>query len=334
MKQLFLISPNEIFQCAIENGRIDGPLGDDAPVIVSNGVGTDSMAMLIELSKNGVVPDAVVTALVGYGEYGNEHRRFYSYLPVQEQWMMNAGFPQTQYVWYALKKKAKHYHYLSLMGNCLSNRTLPSISFRRTHSCSLKYKGQEIDRWVTERYGERPCYRLVGYDCTEGHRNTRFSTKTDRKGPRTNDVFLYPLQYWGFTRETCEDVIIDAGLPLPGKSSCYICASMKPEELDLLYPDELWAVVIVEAHAQVNLKVIDGLWGHHGRMTDYIVTRGLLPADLVAEVWAKWSAEERPSELRDNPDAVADRVLIEEARRLAAMSGFIMLPMVSGNGVT
>ncbi|HRQ42129.1 MAG TPA: hypothetical protein PLD25_29775 [Chloroflexota bacterium] len=80
-------------------------------------------------------------------------------------------------------------------------------------------------------------------------------------------------------------------------------------------------LVIVEAHAQINLKKIRGLWGHGERMTEYIVQRGLLPAALVAEVWVKWSAEERPSELRDNPEAVADMVLFDEVRRLAALCG-------------
>jgi hypothetical protein len=51
------------------------------------------------------------------------------------------------------------------------------------------------------------------------------------------------------------------------------------------------------------------------------VKRGLLPAALVAEVWAKWSALERPPELRDNSKAVADGVLFNEVQRLAALCG-------------
>ena len=54
-------------------------------------------------------------------------------------------------------------------------------------------------------------------------------------------------------------------------------------------------------------------------MTEYIRRRGLLPAALLDDVWAKWVAEERPLELRDNPTAVADEVLFAETRRLAAL---------------
>ncbi|MFZ1398223.1 MAG: hypothetical protein WAS33_15065, partial [Candidatus Promineifilaceae bacterium] len=198
-------------------------------------------------------------------------------------------------------------------------RTLPSISFRRNHSCSLKFKGAEIDRWVTQRYGERPCYRLVGYDLTEQYRAARFSTKTKPQGPRSRDVFLYPLQLLGLDRPGCEAVIAEAGLPSPGLSACVFCAAMRPEEIDELDTESLWLIVILEAHAQINLKKIRGLWGHGERMTEYIRRRGLLPAPLLEAVWAKWVAEERPLELRDKPTAVADEVLFAETRRLAAL---------------
>ena len=314
MRQLSLFPP----EITLQNRCIYGPLPQDTPIIVSNGVGVDSVALLIELHRHNIVPDAIVTALVGRRWFGNEHDRFYEYLPVLERWLADVGFPPITYVWYEMKRQAKYFEYWSLAGNCLANRTLPSISFRRHHSCSIKYKGAEIDRWVTEQYGERPCYRLVGYDLSEGYRAARFSTKTKRKSPRTHDVYVYPLQLLGLDRDGCEAVIESADLPSPGLSSCVFCAAMHPEEIDELHLEELWLIVILEAHAQVNLKKIRGLWGHGERMTEYIQQRGLLPAALVEEVWSKWSASERPSELRDNPEVVADEVLFNEVRHLAA----------------
>jgi hypothetical protein len=141
-------------------------------------------------------------------------------------------------------------------------------------------------------------------------------------------MFVYPLQLLGLDRAGCEAVIAAAGLPSPGLSSCVFCAAMRPEEVDALELEELWLIVILEAHAQINLKQIRGLWGHGERMTEYIpsaslrtgLRRGLLPAALVDEVWAKWSAAERPSELLENPEVVADVVLFDEVRRLAALS--------------
>lgn len=301
-----------------ENGRITGPLGN-APIIVSLGVGVDSVSMLVEMQRRGIRPDAIITALVGQGEYGNEHPRFYLYLPLLGEWLKRVNFPEITFVHYKLGRKAKHHHYESLAGNCISNRTLPSIAFRRNHSCSLKWKGDQIDKHVTAVYGDQPCYRLVGYDCTEIKRVSRFSTKTKAGGPRSGDMFVYPLQLWGMNRDDCERAITQAGLPSPGKSSCVFCPSMKSEEIDDLDPVSLWLIVIMEANASPNLTAIKGLWGHDGRMTDYILMRNLLPAQLVQEVWEKWSAEERPLELASNPDAVADEVLFGEARRLAGV---------------
>lgn len=315
MRQLSLFPP----EITLQNGRIHGPLPKDTPIIVSNGVGVDSVALLIELHRLNIVPDAIVTALVGREWFGNEHRRFYEYLPILEQWLAEVCFPPITYVWYEMKRQAKYFEYWSLAGNCLANRTLPSISFRRHHSCSLKYKGAEIDRWVTEQYGERSCYRLVGYDLSEGYRAARFSTKAKRKSPRSHDMYVYPLQLLGLDRTGCNAVIKSAGLPSPGLSSCTFCAAMHPEEINELHPEELWLIVILEAHAQTNLKKIRGLWGHGERMTEYIQRRGLLPEALVEAVWAKWSAAERPAELHHNPEAVADVVLFNEVRHLAAL---------------
>lgn len=299
-----------------ENGRIVGPL-DEAPIIVSLGVGVDSVAMLVEMQRRGIRPDTIITALVGQGEYGNEHPRFYLYLPVLNSWLKRVGFPEITFVHYELGRKAKHFHYESLAGNCISNRTLPSIAFRRNHSCSLKWKGDQIDKYVTAAYCDQPCYRLVGYDCTEIKRVSRFSTKTNGNGPRSGDMFIYPLQLWGMNRDDCERSITQAGLPSPGKSSCVFCPSMKPEEIDDLDPVSLWLIVIMEANASPNLKTIKGLWGHDGRMTDYVLMRNLLPAEIVREIWDKWAADERPYELAENPEAIADEVLFNEARRLA-----------------
>ncbi len=315
MRQLSLL-PQEAW---LQNGRFTTPLPAYTPIIVSNGVGVDSVALLIELHRLNVVPDAIVTALVGRGNYGNEHQRFYHYLPILEAWLASVGFPPIQYVWYEMKRQAKHFPYWSLAGNCLANRTLPSISFRRNHSCSLKFKGAEIDRWVTQQYGERPCYRLVGYDLTEQYRATRFSIKTPPDSPRSRDCFVYPLQLLGLDRQGCETVIAEAGLPSPGLSACVFCAAMQPEEIDELEAEALWLIVILEAHAQINLKKIRGLWGHGERMTEYIRRRSLLPASLLDIVWAKWVAEKRPTELGDNPQANADEVLFTEVQRLTAL---------------
>ena len=45
----------------------------------------------------------------------------------------------------------------------------------------------------------------------------------------------YPLiEDWHWTRDDCIRAIQEAGLPLPGKSSCFFCPSMKREEIETL----------------------------------------------------------------------------------------------------
>lgn len=316
----------------IRNGRICGPLALDAPIVVSFGVGVDSWAMLIEMYRRGLRPDVIAVSLVGKNEYGNEHRRFYAYLFLANHWLIKHGFPPITFVSHQLKKKAKHYHYLSLAGACISNRTLPSIAFHENHSCSLRSKGQQLDALVTQLYGHTPCYRLLGYDCNEGKRVERFATTQTDLSPenaRYNDVYVHPLQIWGIDRKACHAIIASEGLPDPGKSSCIFCPSMHPHELDELFKDELWRVVIIEANAQPKLRGANGMQGIKGlwtrkRMTDYIVARGLLPADLVGEVWAKWSSLQRPPEF-DDPTAVADKILFNESYKLAERCGQIHL---------
>ncbi|MCP4428472.1 MAG: hypothetical protein GY803_28645 [Chloroflexi bacterium] len=54
MRQLSLFLP----EITLQNGRLHGSLPQDTPIIVSNGVGVDSVALLIELHRHNIVPDA------------------------------------------------------------------------------------------------------------------------------------------------------------------------------------------------------------------------------------------------------------------------------------
>ena len=54
---------------------------------------------------------------------------------------------------------------------------------------------------------------------------------------------------WGWDRNRCIQEIRDAGLPLPGKSSCFFCPSMKRREIRTLYhryPDLLARALAIE----------------------------------------------------------------------------------------
>ena len=116
----------------VGKGRIDGPLPKGAPVVVSYGLGVDSTAMLVLLHQRGIRPDAVL-----FAEVGNEKAETYAYLDVIGHWLAEVGFPALETVRYEVQK-VKHNPYSTLAGNCLANRTLPSIAFYYRKGCSLK----------------------------------------------------------------------------------------------------------------------------------------------------------------------------------------------------
>lgn len=73
----------------------------------------------------------------------------------------------------------------------------------------------------------------------------------------------YPLiEDWHWTRDDCIRAIQEAGLPLPGKSSCFFCPSMKRDEVETLkrqHPDLYRRALAIEENAMPHLKTVKGL---------------------------------------------------------------------------
>ena len=67
---------------------------------------------------------------------------------------------------------------------------------------------------------------------------------------------------WGWYREDCIKKIEEYGLPLPGKSSCFFCPSMKKHEIKSLmrnHPELLERALKIENNAKDNLITVKGL---------------------------------------------------------------------------
>lgn len=289
---------------SFHNGCVAGPLGA-APLVVSLGMGVDSIAMLIGLKRLGIRPCLIVFAYVG-----NEKPDTYAYIPLLAAWLEKVDFPPITVVQYRPNPgRCQNQPYLTLAGNCLANRTLPSIAYRFRKSCSLKYKGSVIDRSL-DIMSLPSSYRAIGYDCSPNEQR-RFAHAVTLNGRRLrpDDVFIYPLKAWGWQRSHCIQVIQSEGLPEPPKSSCYFCACMQPDEVNKLPPPLLRQIVILEANASPNLRIIRGLWQEE-RITDYIRTSGLLPEAEIDALWAAWSGHDRPD---NDPTLLADDVLNHES---------------------
>lgn len=210
--------------------------------VLKDGMGVNSMAMKILIERlvrlgQASRPDAVV-----FCDTGSEMPETYAYIPTVEKWLAAHKWPPlTRLKWWG--------PHTSLEAACLKNRCLPSIAYGR-RGCTVKWKVQPTDRWIKKAYPGREPEYLIGYDEGESRRWRK----------PCGDQFVYPLVENGLNRESCIGMIQSEGLPVPIKSSCFFCPSMKRHEIVLLawrHPELLKRALALEANA--NLTKIAGL---------------------------------------------------------------------------
>ena len=155
---------------------------------------------------------------------------------------------------------------LSLETECLRSHTLPSIAYGHKR-CSQKHKIAPQEKFCNHyapcrevwQRGEK-VNRYIGYDAGEVKRyeHSRKYNEADKKYHNR-----YPLiEEWGWNRDDCIREIKAAGLPQPGKSSCFFCPSMRAEEIIHLrdhHPDLFRRAIALEDNARPNLKTVQGL---------------------------------------------------------------------------
>jgi hypothetical protein len=220
-----------------------------AVIIVANGGGTNTTALLIEMCKRGIIPDLNL-----FADTGAERPETYWYIIMLSLWLVAHGMPPTTTV----KKVDLHGEVMTLERNCLEKKMLPSLAYG-FKSCSQKFKIAPQDKYCNHfdpaveawKRGEK-VIKVIGYDADEERRAKIFD---DDKY-----TYWYPLIEWGIGREDCERIIAEAGLPQPGKSSCFFCPSMKKKEIYELrdsHPDLLKRALDMESNAE--LTTIPGL---------------------------------------------------------------------------
>ncbi len=258
-----------------------------APVIAAWGMVLDSTAMIIERVARGEPIDLVLTA-----DTGSERPETYAYLPIFQRWMDDHGL-EHHVVRCAPSRFRNYPPYATLLEACLTNGTLPSISFGQ-HSCSLRWKiapqDAFVDKWspaiATWARGAK-CTKLIGYDASPAD-TKRYAHAEGIANPKYD--FAYPLRDWGWDRARCAARIRAAGLPVPIKSACFMCGAAKPAEIETLPRWCLRLIVLLEARAAPRLRNVEGLWrkgtkARPGSMTAFIRQRALLaPAEIDAIV--------------------------------------------------
>ena len=165
--------------------------------------------------------------------------------------------------------------------DCLAGGMLPSIAYG-FKACSQKYKRQPQDKYCNNHEackavwsrGDKPV-KLIGYDADESH---RAHIPEDNKY-----TYKYPLVEWGMGRDECINTICRAGLPQPGKSSCFFCPSMKANEIKKMAvtnPDLMKRALAMEENAQANLTSVKGL-GRNWAWKDLLATADMFEEDFL-----------------------------------------------------
>lgn len=234
--------------------------------IVGYGGGTNSTAMLIGMYQRGIPVDLIL-----FSDTGGEQPHTYKYIPIMNRWLKEHGMTEITVV----ENVDKNGDRLTLGQECLRSGTLPAIAYGYK-KCSLKHKIAPQDKfcnnyppcqevWVA---GEK-VIKYIGFDTgEERHRDHAIVYDIQDKKYKKE----YPLIDWDWYREDCVVAIQQVGLPLPGKSSCFFCPSMKRHEIRTLYHkhrDLYDRAIAIERGAMPNLISVKGL-GRNWSWEDFV----------------------------------------------------------------
>ena len=174
------------------------------PIVLNYGGGTQTLA-LCELIRREILPrpDRVVAA-----DTGRE---------VQSTWDYLAAYASPLLAEVGLTVEVAP-HDLATVDLYAKNGDLLLPVFTETGKlptfCSIEWKARVVQRYLRER-GVNDAVMWIGFSTEERKR-----VKPQPPGPWQRS---YPLLDLMLTRDDCERIILDAGLPLPSKSACYMC---------------------------------------------------------------------------------------------------------------
>lgn len=193
------------------------------PVVVNYGGGTNSTALLIEAVNRGLHIDRIV-----FADTGSERPETYEYLDAMDRYLFAHGLPLIERVRWIRQDGS----FVSLHDWCFQHNQLPSKAFGYS-GCTSKWKQQPIDKhlaWAFDATFKAGLVveRWIGYDADEPHRAERMLAKNPHP---ERWRWRAPLIEWGMGRDECIAVIDAAGVGRPGKSSCWMCPSMKKPEI-------------------------------------------------------------------------------------------------------
>jgi len=174
---------------------------------LSFGGGVNSVALVVLLASEGW------RGPILYAETGTEWPETDAYVAMFErEWLAPRGLSITRLggEWHT-----PSYRY-SVIEYCERHQFTP---MKRARFCTVEWKVLPIERWCKANDLD-PADNLIGIAADEARR------MTDK---------VRPLVDRHLDRNACARIIVDAGLPLPGKSACWMCLFQSGAEWQHLY---------------------------------------------------------------------------------------------------
>ena len=228
---------------------------ENRPLLVASyGGGRDSTAALIYFAQQGVRPDIILMA-----DTGAERDSTYEFLPVMNDYLQTVGFPEIEICDIGRTRDRDFETHLFRLG------VFPSLTYGR-HACSVMWKIEAQDKYLQShplvrraRSDGRAVVRAVFFEAGEEYRADR-NPKKDAGASfaaRENSEYLtwFPLIEAGIDFDGVLDLIWREKLPVPAKSSCYFCPSMREIEVYNLAqtePHKFFRALVLERLVQRN----------------------------------------------------------------------------------
>ena len=209
-------------------GREGWPLS-----VISYGGGVQSTALVVLATQGEVVASHALFANVGDD---SEHPATLRYVrDVMAPWAAGRGVEVV-----TLDRRRRDGTVETLWGRLMreGSRSLP-IPVRMANGapgnrqCTHDFKMRVVARWLQAHGATRatPATVMIGISWDEFHR-----IGNKKAGPYERPY--YPLIDRRLTREDCKRIIERAGLPVPGKSSCFFCPFHRPSFWATMRRDE------------------------------------------------------------------------------------------------
>lgn len=239
--------------------------------IISYGGGVQSTALVVLAVGGRVNAEAALFANVGDD---SERKRTLDYVrDIATPWAAARGFPIHE-----LRRQRRDGSFDTLRQHLARSKRSIDIPVRMADTgapgnrkCSPMFKRSVVARWLRDN-ADLPADVMIGFSIDE----------IERVGRQRDDGVqhsVYPLLDLGLNRSGCEQVIRDAGLPVPSKSACYFCPYHRPQtwaEMRRDEPDEFAAAQVLEDEMNVRRDTL-------GRDHVYLTKFGKRLSDAIGE---------------------------------------------------